>query len=362
MTRDKMTALPAASRRLVLLMTVLGSSICAAADTRRFDVPRLNGVVIDGKADKRGGKPARPPAWAPLAPLPVPRHDLQLVACRGKLIAISGAADLTVPNVDRYDPAKDVWTPLAPIPDRRGWFGAALLAGKIYCIGGKRIRTAQEKRDSGDARPYEYRSSLNIYDPDADRWSAGPPMRAARAGCRAAALDGKLYVIGGSEQDRGFLDRVEIYDPAANAWQAGPPIPAGREAMGLATAEGKLYAIGGVRHSVRGDVYIFDPGAGRWTAGAPMPTPRRSFAIVADGPRLWCIGGVGARGYSSQAEVYDTRANRWSAGPPHPQAKAWMGAAMLAGRLYTVGGANQDEARKRYNWLGDVHRLSPGPP
>jgi kelch-like protein 17 (actinfilin)/kelch-like protein 20 len=250
------------------------------------------------------------------------------------------------------------WTPRAPIPDKRGWFGAALLDGKIYCAGGKCVRTEQEKRDSGDARQYEYRASLNIYDPAADRWTAGAPMRAPRAGCCAAALDGKLYVIGGSETNSGFLDRVEIYDPATKAWQDGPSIPEGREDMGAAAVDGKIYAMGGVKHSVRGDVYIFDPKAGRWTAGAAMPTPRRSFAVVADGPRLWCIGGVPGSGYTNVVEVYDTRANRWSSGPAHPQAKAWMGAALLDGRLYTVGGANQDQAAKRYNWLGEAHMLS----
>jgi L-ascorbate metabolism protein UlaG (beta-lactamase superfamily)/N-acetylneuraminic acid mutarotase len=299
-----------------------------------------------------------PSPWKLLAPLPVPRHDLQLVAWQGKLMAISGANDLTVSNVDCYNPATHAWSPQAPIPDRRGWFGAALLDNRIYCIGGKRIRAAPERRDSGDASPYEYRASLNIYDPAADRWSVGPPMRDPRAGCQAVALDGKLYVIGGSSPKFGFLDRVEIYDPATNAWMDGTALPDSREDLGAAATGGKLYAIGGVKHSVRGDVFIFDPKAGRWTTGAPMPTPRRSFAIVAEGPRLWCLGGVPAGGgYTNVVEIYDTLANEWSTGPALPQAKAWSGAAVLGALLYMVGGANQNAASKQYVWLGDVHAL-----
>ncbi|MFZ4398222.1 MAG: alpha/beta hydrolase fold domain-containing protein, partial [Kiritimatiellia bacterium] len=200
-----------------------------------------------------------PSPWKLHAPLPLARHDLQLVAWQGKLIAISGANDLTVSSVDSYDPATNAWSPRAPIPDRRGWFGAALLDGKIYCIGGKRIRAAPERRDSGDASPYEYRASLNIYDPTADCWSIGTPMRDPRAGCQAVALEGKLYVIGGDNPKLGFLDRVEIYDPAANTWQNGTALPDSREDLGAAAAGGKIYAIGGVKHSVRGDVFIFDP-------------------------------------------------------------------------------------------------------
>lgn len=299
----------------------------------------------------------KPASWEARASLPLPRHDLQLIAAQGKLIAISGAGDQTVPNVDCYDPVKNAWSPLAPIPDKRGWFGAAMIGGKIYCIGGKRIRSEQEKKDSGDPRQYEYRPSLNIYDPAVDRWTVGPPMRAPRAGCAAAALDGKLYVIGGSEQGNGFLNRVEIYDPATNTWQEGPPIPDGREDLGAAAVGGKIYVIGGVRHSLRSDVYIFNPRTGTWTAGAPMPTPRRSFAVAVDGPRIWCIGGVGDRGFVSTVEVYDTSTNRWATGLPHPQAKAWMGAAVLDGRLYTVGGADYNADKKLFNWLGDVYVL-----
>jgi N-acetylneuraminic acid mutarotase len=297
--------------------------------------------------------------WEECAPIPLPRHDLQLVAFQGRLFAISGAHDQTVADVDRYDPAANAWSPLAPIPDMRGWFGAALLDGRIYCAGGKRVRTEQEKHKSGDSSPYEYRASLNILDPAAGRWTIGPPMCAPRAGCQAVALGGKLYVLGGSEPKRGFLDRVEVFDPATNAWRDGPPLPDGREDMGAAVAEGRIYAIGGVKHSVRGEVFIYEPAAGRWTTGAPMPTPRRSFAIAVDGPLLWCIGGVPGRGYTNVVEVYDTRSNTWSAAAAHPQSKAWMGAAVLDGRLYTVGGANQDESARRYRWIGSMHRFVP---
>lgn len=298
--------------------------------------------------------------WQALAPLRVSRHDLQLVAWNGKLIAISGAHDQTIADVDLYDRPGNKWTPLAPIPEMRGWFGAASIAGRIYCAGGKRIRTEKEKSASGDGSHYEYRAGLNIYDPETDRWTVGPPMSAPRAGCCAAALDGKLYVIGGSNPTNGFQNRVEIYDPVKNAWQDGPSIPDGREDMAAAAIGGKIYALGGVKFSVRADVYILDPATGKWSSGAPMPTPRRSFAAAVDGPRLWCVGGVPGRGYTNVVEIYDTREDKWSAGPPLPEAKAWMGAAVLGGGLYVAGGAWQDPASKKYIWLGDLHRLPLG--
>ena len=38
-----------------------------------------------------------------------------------------------------------------------------------------------------------------IYEPTADRWTAGPPMRTPRHGLAAAAIDGTVYAIAGGE-------------------------------------------------------------------------------------------------------------------------------------------------------------------
>ncbi|MDA1088130.1 MAG: hypothetical protein O2901_14095 [Verrucomicrobia bacterium] len=297
-------------------------------------------------------------SWEALAPLTVARHDLQLVAHEGMLYAISGAHDLTVTDVDAYDPAENLWTARAPIPGKRGWFGAAGIGGHIFCAGGKFVRTESERQHGGDARPYHYLDSLNVYDPVADRWRVGPPMRAARAGCHAAALNRELYMIGGSLPGAGFLDRVEIYSPEQDAWRDAPPLPDKREDMGVVSIEDKLYVIGGVRHALRADVFIFDRREQLWTHGAPMPAPRRSFAVAAEGARVWCIGGVGQQGYLDSVEVYDTRTDRWTTGPRLPHAGAWMGAAVLDGRLYVAGGADYDDEKKRYNWRGNVYALT----
>ena len=299
--------------------------------------------------------------WEALPSLPTPRHDLELVAVKGKLYAISGSGDTTYQVVEVYDPVRGVWSTATPIPDGRGWFGAAVIGGHIYCVGGKRVRSKQEKAESGNDQHYEFRNSLNIYDPANDRWVVGPPMPTARAGCRAAAVDGRLYVIGGNRPDKGFLDCVEVYDTRTKTWQAGPPLPEGRQALGVAAVGGKVYAIGGVHHTVRSDVFILDPKVGRWTTGAAMPTPRRSLAVAVHGPRVWCIGGVGAKGYVSTVEVYDTRTDRWTTGPDHPQGKSWMGACLFDRCVYVAGGANYDDKNKRYNWLDEFHVLVPDP-
>jgi Kelch motif len=57
---------------------------------------------------------------------------------------------------------------------------------------------------------------LWIYDPAADRWDAArAALPTQREHLTVAALEGKLYAVGGRWGDRGNLATVEIYAPAA---------------------------------------------------------------------------------------------------------------------------------------------------
>ena len=100
-----------------------------------------------------------------------------------------------------------------------------------------------------------------------------------------AVLDGKLYAVGGGNDDDGTLSSVERYDPATNAWEAVAPTASARQAAAVAVLDGKLYAVGG-----RGPLGLtgrlssverYDPAAGAWEAVAPMAEARvDGFAVL----------------------------------------------------------------------------------
>ena len=52
-------------------------------------------------------------------------------------------------------------------------------------------------------------------------------MATPRDNHAVAVLDGKLYAVGGYNDD-GFLSSVERYDPAANTWEAVAPLTTAR--------------------------------------------------------------------------------------------------------------------------------------
>ena len=87
------------------------------------------------------------------------------------------------------------------------------LANKLYAVGGY---------DGGNL------SSVEWYDPALDAWEAVAPMATARCHLAVAVLDGKLYAVGGHNDNDGHLSSAERYNPALDAWEEVAPMAAAR--------------------------------------------------------------------------------------------------------------------------------------
>ena len=95
-------------------------------------------------------------------------------------------------------------------------------------------------------------------------------MSTARAASAAAAIDGKLYVMGGYGPN-GYLSSVERFDPATNAWEAVAPMPTARTSPAAAAIDGKLYVMGGHDGQNRlSSVERYDPATNEWAAMTSM--------------------------------------------------------------------------------------------
>ena len=140
-----------------------------------------------------------------------------------------------------------------------------------------------------------------------------------RAGSVAAALNGKMYVVGGFITGGGLTSAVEAYDPTTNTWTIKAPIPSPMTYAGAAAIGNKLYFVGGSpndNNSTTGLLQIYDSVTNTWSTGASMPTPRTSFVTgVIDG-KLYAAGGQGPpfAGNPPYAvlEVYDPATNTWT--------------------------------------------------
>lgn len=164
------------------------------------------------------------------------------------------------------------WTTKTPMVNQRDNAANAVLDGIVYVMGGAPAGTG-------------ILDSMEAYDPATDTWTlkalmpawsatpsvpawAIPGTLAARPAYRygpaAAAVNGLIYLIGGTSlvNGQGPIYPIAVYSPVTNAWSATvpvtaattaastaglplAPIPTSRWGFDIAVVDGLLYAVGG---------------------------------------------------------------------------------------------------------------------
>jgi len=173
--------------------------------------------------------------WTRKTDMPTARGFLTTSVVNGKIYAIGGSVRTDGPffsTVEEYDPTTDTWTRKTDMPEPRYLHTAGVVNGKIYVIAGSpRNQTAS--------------NSVFEYDPATDVWTrkADAPTVRSWQSPTAGVADGRIYVIGG---DAGPPDaEVEEYDPATDTWTARADMPTPRGALSITALNGRIYVIGG---------------------------------------------------------------------------------------------------------------------
>src|SRR5262249_43029448 len=84
----------------------------------------------------------------------------------------------------------------------------------------------------------------------------------------AAVLGGKVHAVGGVGRHGRNTPAHEVYDPATNRWTALADVPTARDHLAVAAMDGRLYAVGGridgnySRNLASNEAY--DPATDRW--------------------------------------------------------------------------------------------------
>lgn len=173
-------------------------------------------------------------------------HDYPAGTKLGDYIYILGGhhpdATLSGPKTDpgfdfceRLDLRTGRWEEIAPLPTPRFALDAAVMAGRIYTMGG--VAFTPEGFNNFD--------HIEVFDPDTGQWTRDRltlPWTAAGAGACMAA--DHLFIFGGYSGD-GISDHAACYNPANDEWQLLPPIPQPLAAMGVGVVENTIYLIGG---------------------------------------------------------------------------------------------------------------------
>src|SRR5260370_35710941 len=124
-------------------------------------------------------------------------------------------------------------------------------------------------------------------------WMRGAPMPTERGEVGAAAVDGRIYVVGAYS---GATDANEAYDPVPASWETLAPLPRALNHVCAVAVGYTLFVVGGFDPATGNrpvdSTYAFDPATNTWSPRAPMPTPRGALACAAGGETIFAIGGA----------------------------------------------------------------------
>jgi N-acetylneuraminic acid mutarotase len=221
--------------------------------------------------------------WTRVAPIPQAVNHAAAVAYRGALYVAGGytaAGGLAAETAAlwRYDPAADRWTRLADAPTARGALVAGVVGDRLYVAGGARAGKALK--------------TLEVYDFASRRWSTGPPMGVAREHLAGAALGGAFYALAGRTAQRGNLKVVERYVPARGRWERVASMRKRRGGIAAAAVHGRIVVVGGEEAAgTIGEVESFEPRLRRWRREPRLPTPRHGLGAVSFGGRVFVLEG-----------------------------------------------------------------------
>ncbi len=190
---------------------------------------------------------------------------------------------------------------------------------------------------------------VEVYDIATDTWSELPnsPMITPRSVSAAGVINGRLYVVGGSDQKykTSAYDSLEVFDPETGLWSLGPPMPGKRDGPGAVVHDGKLYVIGGsIRTSYYSDLFIYDSATNTWTIGAQMPSARYCPAVGVIEGKIYVAGGMIGNPTGpgildiATFEIYDIATDMWLATYEMPTARGQPAFGVIDGKLYVAGG------------------------
>ena len=211
--------------------------------------------------------------WERKQDMSMPRRQFGIGVVAAKIYAIGGENffDFEKPQrldqMEVYDPVSDTWAKRADLPSRRDEVKVAVVQDTIYIIGG----FGWPPFGLGAVL-----ATIEAYQPKTNRWREKSDMPNPKTDFSTVVVDDKIYLIGGYsialERFDGYLKTVEVYDPETERWDESPPMPTKNSPFGAEAVNGKIYILGSERENGERslDVEVFDTGFRAVTAAGKL--------------------------------------------------------------------------------------------
>jgi N-acetylneuraminic acid mutarotase len=268
---------------------------------------------------------------------PMQAHQPEMALVLGGRYAGSSLA-----SMERYDLSSGQWSAAAAMSTARSGFGACMLAGELYIIGG--FSTAYVWRGT------RFTSSVEKYTPSSDTWSAVAPLPSARYTHAAVAVGSAIYVLGGQASFASpNLASVLKFDSTQGTWSEVAPMPEARRCHAACVIGSDIYVFGGrFRFENQTSVFKYDTVTDTWSTLAPMPLPCSSHSVsVLDGDQVYIVGA----GHDGKGVLrFDTASGVWSTLGATSGNKHGSATFVLGRCLYVAGGVrNSSSSVERYD-------------
>lgn len=272
--------------------------------------------------------------WRPCVPMPTPGYAFACAAVGSRVYAIGGLVsefDSLVPRAvtEAYDVAADSWIRDYASPPKPRWYaGCAALDGKIYVIG-------------GTADGNTCLSQVDRFDPSTNTWDTVAPLPWPRSSLAGCEYGGRIYAIGGYSTSLGFQKSVARFTPDSGLghWDIVDSLNTRRANAGAAVAAGWMCTVGGVYFS---DLKSFEFSGGGWWVKSSryMNSPRNGAAAVGYGEWLCAIGGQNNDGPLSSVEIASMAnvGEPWQYLPQMSVPRVFCGAAVVDTDVIVIGG------------------------
>ncbi|XP_078608502.1 kelch-like protein 24 [Branchiostoma floridae x Branchiostoma japonicum] len=160
-------------------------------------------------------------------------------ACVVKNDVIVTGGNLTMSKAFRYKPSVETWTRMAPLKTGRYFHGMATLNGRVYVIGG-----------SDGVEDLKLLSSVEMYSRKTKSWKKRADLKLAVCNFGIATCCDRVYVFGGRTSIEKTTAALQCYDPTQNVWTFATPLPKAVRSISACTVGSRIYLVGGLLECV----------------------------------------------------------------------------------------------------------------